>query len=146
MPFTEAFIYETMRHLTLAPLGMIHCTLEDTALGGYQIPKRTLVFANLHAAHNDCTVWQYPEVFNPHRFLSNTSKSLIKKDAFLAFSSGKRGCPGEALAKNELFIFVTSILQKYAVLPTETVNLVPIMGVSATPRRNKLKFVPRNIN
>jgi cytochrome P450 len=143
MPKAEAFIMETMRFGTLAPLGMVHSTLEATTLHGFKIPKGTMVHANLHSAHYDPLAWKEPIEFNPHRFLSSDKKSLIRNEAFLAFSHGKRGCPGEALAKNELFLFLVSILQKFTVSlhpDNDHMDLSPNMGVSATPKPHTLSF------
>ncbi len=35
----------------------------------------------------------------------------------LCFGAGRRQCPGEVLAKNRLFLVVTSLLQKFKFLP-----------------------------
>ena len=43
MPYTCAFIEETLRFRTLGPLGLFHCTTEDSVLGKYEIPKGTMV-------------------------------------------------------------------------------------------------------
>ena len=35
----------------------------------------------------------------------------------LAFGSGRRGCVGETVTKNRLFLLLTAILQRYTLLP-----------------------------
>ena len=50
--------------------------------------------------------------FNPDRFLDSNQK--FRSDPHVTtFSLGKRKCPGEVLARAELYIFVTSLLQKF---------------------------------
>ncbi len=36
----------------------------------------------------------------------------------LTFGAGKRVCPGEVLAKNRLFLIITSLLQAFNIFPT----------------------------
>jgi cytochrome P450 len=39
LPYNEAFLREVMRKETLVPLSVAHRAIEDTELGGYNIPK-----------------------------------------------------------------------------------------------------------
>jgi len=146
MPYTEAFLQELMRHCTLAPLGIVHRTTEDTELCGYFIPKDSIVQANISAIHNDPDVWENPREFKPERFLDNSFQHLVKKEAFLPFSYGGRHCIGEILAREELFLFVTTIVQHFLIVsdPSSPVpSLVPVVGVGSIPQRHKLVFYPR---
>ena len=43
MPYTCAFMQEVFRFKTLGALGCLHLTTEDAAIGGYYIPKGTMV-------------------------------------------------------------------------------------------------------
>jgi len=52
MIYTEAFLNEVLRHSSITPLA-VHSTPEDTVLGGYKIPKQTMVLANIWAMHFD---------------------------------------------------------------------------------------------
>ncbi|GFQ73965.1 vitamin D 25-hydroxylase, partial [Trichonephila clavata] len=113
MPFTHAVIMELMRWKTIVPLNIMHYTLADTKVGGYDIPKDTTVIANFWQAHNDTRYWDEPETFKPERFLSKDGKSIVKSKYFMPFSLGKRACPGESMAYLEMFLYFTSMLQKY---------------------------------
>merc|ERR1712107_105094 len=60
--------------------------------------------------------WGDGETFRPERFLDSEGK--CKKDDHLIPSSiGKRQCLGETLAKAELFLFSTGILQQFEIKP-----------------------------
>ncbi|CAG7828491.1 unnamed protein product, partial [Allacma fusca] len=115
LPYTEATIMETMRFSSMLPLGLLHRTTSNVVIGGHYIPKNTLVVGNLHAVHHDQKTWGDPNYFRPERFLSSDETSLVKHEAFLPFSIGKRVCIGETLAKTELYLFITSIFQKFEV-------------------------------
>ena len=56
--------------------------------------------------------WPEGKEFRPERFLDN--KGDVVKDAhFIPFSVGKRQCLGETLAKTELFLFFTALVQQF---------------------------------
>ncbi|KAA0194234.1 Cytochrome P450 CYP3216A1 [Hyalella azteca] len=110
MPYMEAFINEVMRFSTITPLAA-HATPEDTTLGEYHIPKQTLVIANLWGIHHDPKVWGDPHEFRPERFLGPEGKAMLKH--LVPFSLGRRNCLGESLARTEIFLFLTSLLQQF---------------------------------
>ncbi len=83
--------------------------------GGYTIPKDTVILANMRDAHYDKGYWGDPEVFRPERFIDAKEQKIIKHEAFMPFSSGKRLCLGSALAADTLFIFFTSLMQKFSI-------------------------------
>ena len=61
------------------------------------------------------------------------------------FLSGKRMCLGEQLARTELFIFFTSLLQKFTFRPpdNEELSLKFRMGLTLSPVSHCLCAVPR---
>jgi len=68
----------------------------------------------------DSRYWTAPQLFRPSRFLAEDEKGgvrVIKKEQFVPFGFGKRVCMGESLAKSELWLFITAILQKFTVEP-----------------------------
>ncbi|XP_035706095.1 farnesoate epoxidase isoform X2 [Folsomia candida] len=120
MPYTEATIMETLRFSSMVPLGIFHRALEDTELGNQVIPKDTFVVANFATVHRSPEIWSDPDNFRPERFLSEDGLGVIKNDSLMPFSYGKRLCLGESLAKDELFLFTTSLLQQFSVGPDPT--------------------------
>jgi len=51
LPFVEATILELLRITTLGPLAMPHCTLKDTRVGGFFIPRGTTVSDAWHVLY-----------------------------------------------------------------------------------------------
>lgn len=100
MPYTEATLREIMRFETLVPMSVPHRAMKDTTLGGFYVPKDTIVIAGLYALHNDRKIWGDPENFRPERFLSDDGKLNLKKDLSLPFGAGRRLCAGETFARN----------------------------------------------
>ncbi|XP_029111791.1 vitamin D 25-hydroxylase [Scleropages formosus] len=112
MPYTEAVLHEVLRFCNVAPLGVFHATCEDALVRGYSVPRGTTVITNLYSVHFDEKYWVNPEVFSPERFLDGHGR-FVRREAFLPFSLGKRHCLGEQLARMEMFLFFTTILQMF---------------------------------
>ncbi|KAL4225197.1 hypothetical protein ACF0H5_015888 [Mactra antiquata] len=111
LPYIEATLLEIQRLANIAPMSVPHTTEVDITLGGYTIPRRTLIVANLYSANMDTRYWDQPELFNPDRFLENGK--LKKTPAFIPFSTGPRMCLGETLARMEMFLVFTNLLQRF---------------------------------
>uniref|UniRef100_UPI00398F8DA4 cytochrome P450 2D15-like n=1 Tax=Pristiophorus japonicus TaxID=55135 RepID=UPI00398F8DA4 len=118
MPYTNAVIHETQRLGNIAPISLPHQTYRATEVMGYTIPKGTVIIPNLTSVMFDENVWSTPHQFNPDHFL-NAEGKFMKPEAFLPFSAGRRVCLGEQLAKTELFLFFTSMLQHFTFLLPE---------------------------
>ncbi|KTG46609.1 hypothetical protein cypCar_00015318 [Cyprinus carpio] len=111
LPYTYATVHEIQRCANIVPSGVIHETTQPTKLRGYDIPKGTEILTNFTAILTDKEHWKYPDTFNPENFLDDNGH-FFKPESFLPFSLGPRVCLGEILAKTELFLFITSLLQR----------------------------------
>nr|XP_028572975.1 cytochrome P450 2C20-like isoform X2 [Podarcis muralis] len=112
MPFTNAVIHETQRFEKGSLEGFPRATTCRTEFRGYIIPQSTTVVPMLTTVHYDPLQWETPEKFNPGHFLDEKGQ-FRKRNAFMPFSAGKRACPGEALARMELFLFFSVLLQNF---------------------------------
>ncbi|XP_066495785.1 cytochrome P450 2B1-like [Tiliqua scincoides] len=146
MPYTDAVIHELQRFIDVNPLGLPRSTTQDTEFAGYVIPEGSIVFPMLHSVLNDPIQFKAPETFDPGHFLDE-SGAFQKPDAFIPFSAGKRSCLGEGLARTELFLYFTTILQNFVLtspVPVEEIDFTPeYIGFGKAPRPHRLCFTPR---
>ncbi|XP_029451954.1 cytochrome P450 2K6-like [Rhinatrema bivittatum] len=146
MPYTDAVIHEIQRFADIVPMNLPHETTTDTNFKGHFLPKGTHIIPLLTSVLKDETQFEKPEEFNPHHFLDSAG-NFVKKDAFMPFSAGRRICVGETLAKMELFLFFTSLLQKFIFHPPPGVthfDLTPAVGITTPPMPHLLCALPRS--
>ncbi|XP_047486302.1 cytochrome P450 2L1-like [Penaeus chinensis] len=113
MPYLEAVTLEVHRLASLIRLGLFHFSAKDTEFEGYTIPKGAVLSAHQEGCHMDPAFWEKPHELYPEHFLDDQGKILTKKEGFLPFSLGRRQCLGESLARMELFVFLSALLQNF---------------------------------
>ncbi|XP_030016755.1 vitamin D 25-hydroxylase [Sphaeramia orbicularis] len=144
MPYVEAVLHEVLRFCNIVPLGIFRATSQDAKVNGYTIPKGTMVITNLYSVHFDEKYWNDPSVFSPQRFLDSNG-NFVRREAFLPFSLGRRQCLGEQLARMEMFLFFTTLLQRFHLqFPPGTVPTVtPKLGMTLQPKPYSICAVRR---
>ncbi|KAF1410271.1 Cytochrome P450 2K6, partial [Spheniscus humboldti] len=148
MPYTDAVVHEIQRFANILPLNLPHETTADVTLKGYFIPKGTYIVPLLASVLQDKSQWEKPDIFYPEHFLDSEGK-FVKKDAFMPFSAGRRTCAGETLAKMELFLFFTSLLQRFTFhsppgVSISDLDLSPSTRITITPVPHEVCAVPRS--
>ncbi|XP_061606415.1 cytochrome P450 2K1-like [Phyllopteryx taeniolatus] len=147
LPYTNAVIHEIQRFANIVPMAIMHQTTQDVTFQGYFIEKGTSVIPLLTSALYDESEWETPNTFNPSHFLDKEG-NFVKRDAFLPFSAGRRVCLGEGLARMELFLFFTSLLQRFRFTPPpgiseDELDLKPLVGFTLNPMPHRLSAVTR---
>ncbi|KAM7368360.1 hypothetical protein PAMP_014583 [Pampus punctatissimus] len=146
LPFTDAVIHETQRLANIVPMALPHRTSQDITFQGHFIKKGTTVYPLLTSVLYDESEWEKPRAFHPAHFLDKDGK-LLKRDAFMPFSAGRRICLGESLARMELFIFFANLLQRFHFttppgVSEDELDLTPRVGLTLNPSPHELCAVP----
>lgn len=136
LAYLDAFIYEVMRYTSFVPVTIPHSTTADVTIQGLHIPKDTVVFINQWSVNHDPLKWKEPHVFNPSRFLDEGG--ALDKDltnGVMIFSTGKRRCIGDQIAKVETFLFSAVLLHQvtFESDPSEVVTMDCSYGLSLKP-------------
>ncbi|XP_056305554.1 cytochrome P450 2J1-like, partial [Danio aesculapii] len=111
LPYTLATVHEIQPCGNITPVGLVHETIQPTKLHGYDLPQGTVVMANYTAIFSNKEHWKHPDTFNPENFLDENG-CFSKPESFVPFSLGPRSCLGESLARTELLLFITSLIQR----------------------------------
>ncbi|XP_069890695.1 cytochrome P450 2C5-like [Dipodomys merriami] len=145
MPYTDAVLHEIQRYIDLLPISLPHTVTREVQFRNYIIPKGTNILTSLTSVLHDPKEFPNPDKFDPGHFLDK-SGNFKKSDYFMPFSTGKRICVGEGLARMELFLFLTTILQNFNLKPLmdpQDLDTTPVLnGFISLPPSYQLRFIP----
>jgi len=138
---TRRAIEESLR-LYPPAWGFSRQAVGDDEIGGYRVPKGSLVFLIPFVIHRRPALWPDPERFDPGRFTPEQDAAR-PKFAYMPFGGGPRGCIGNQFAMVEAQLIVASVAQRYRVelapgqniTPEPLITLRPAPGIRATLAR-----------
>jgi isoflavone 2'-hydroxylase len=105
--YLQSLISETLRLYPAAPLLVPHMASDDCTIGGYDVPRNTMLLVNAWAIHRDPKVWDDAASFKPERF------ECVEVEAYklMPFGLGRRACPGQGLAQRTVGLALGSLIQ-----------------------------------
>jgi cytochrome P450 len=141
---TRRVIDESLR-LYPPAWGFSRQALADDEIGGYRVPKGSLVFLIPFVIHRRPKLWPDPTRFDPDRF-SPARESARPRFAYIPFGAGPRGCIGNQFALVEAQLIVATVAQRFRVelAPDQDVRPEPLITLRPTPgiRANVTKRAP----
>jgi cytochrome P450 len=82
----------------------------DVEVGGYLVPKGTMLIVGRMAVQNDPTLWEDPLRFDPERFSSENFKALDRWQ-YLPFGGGPRSCIGDHFAMLQVTLALATVVR-----------------------------------
>jgi cytochrome P450 len=132
LPYTEMVIREAMRLYPPAP-AFAREPIENVMLGGYEVPKGSLVTIITYALHRDPRFFEDPERFDPERFAPGWVER-IPRYAYLPFGGGPRVCIGNGFALTEARLILATMAQRYRCTLASSQPVVPMQLVTLRPK------------
>jgi len=111
LPYTMKVIKETMRVFPPNPI-IGRQALQDDVIGGYFIPKGSILTVSPYNAHHNPEFWPEPRRFDPERFTPEAIAAR-PKFAYVPFGAGVRQCIGQGLAMMTIPFTIATIAQRY---------------------------------
>ncbi|KAI1706803.1 cytochrome p450 domain-containing protein [Ditylenchus destructor] len=138
--YANAVVAEVQRIANLLPQNVPHKTTRAVNIGGMKIDKDVVVLPQISCVLFDEKLFPKPLEFNPGRFIDENG-CFKKCEELIPFSMGKRQCLGEPLARMELFLFITNLVNHFTFLPgTNTPNLARRRGILVKPDKFECKI------
>ena len=130
---TRRAIEESLR-LYPPAWGFSRQAVGEDEIGGYRVPKGSLVFLIPFVIHRRPNLWPDPERFDPDRFTPEQDAAR-PKFAYMPFGGGPRGCIGNQFAMVEAQLIVASIAQRFRVelLPDQGIQPEPLITLRPAP-------------
>ncbi|KAK8532188.1 hypothetical protein V6N12_053634 [Hibiscus sabdariffa] len=116
MPYLRAVILESLRLHPPTHFLIPRSVTKDVVLGGFLVPKNSIVTFMVADMGRNGDVWENPMEFKPERFLSNGDGRKdfdvtgTKEIKMMTFGAGTRVCPAYRLALLHLEYFLANLI------------------------------------
>ena len=126
LPYTRAVLAESMR-LYPPVWGMGRRALTGHTLGGYDIPRGSLVVVSPFITQRDARFFPDPESFRPERWLDDQADR--PRFSYFPFGGGARQCIGEQFAWMEGVLLLATLGQRWRLelVPGHKVEFNPLI-------------------
>ncbi|KAM7324683.1 hypothetical protein ACRRTK_016988 [Alexandromys fortis] len=142
MPYTNAVIHEVQRMSNIIPLNVPREVTADSTVAGFHLRKE--VTNTTQKSHYGIVDFSGGVQLILFPFPCASGSALLILHIYCS-REGKRACLGEQLARSELFIFFTALLQNFTFKPpvNEKLSVKFRMGLTLSPVTHRLCAVPR---
>lgn len=113
--YTDRVIQEAMR-LYPSAWSISRRALADDEIGGYFIPRGSIVAMSPYTMHRHPAFWDEPERFDPERFTPERVAAR-PRFAYFPFGGGARQCIGNHFALMESLIIIPMLAQRFRLVP-----------------------------
>jgi cytochrome P450 len=120
----------------------------EVEIGGYSIPRGTLVIVSTYGMHHNPAVYPDPERFDPDRF-EPAAEAARHRSAWLPFGNGPRVCIGNHFALLEGQLVLAALAHQVRFEPIRGVEVIPDPKATLRPAHGmpmivKRRFAPQS--
>lgn len=110
--------------------------------GGYTVPAKTVIVADIYNVHHDADVWPEPKAFKPERF-----EQLPQPCTFMPFSVGNRSCIGANFSLAEQCLILIHLLRNFKFeLPENFKGVTEVTAGAVVKPDDSLRIVMKPLN
>ena len=127
LKYTEMVLAESMRLYPPAwAIGRL--AVNESEIGGYVVPKKSLVLMSQYVMHRDARYFPEPLRFDPDRWTAEVRESR-PQFSYFPFGGGTRRCIGEGFAWMEEILLLATLAQQWQMrlVPNHPVALKPVI-------------------
>ena len=119
LPYARAIFRETLRLEPPAYVLIPRETLADRVVGGYRVPKGTLMSVCIRTMQRRTDYWHDAGDFRPERWLEDAERggSRCPARSYLPFSTEPRICQGQDFAEALFILGLANVVQKLRLEP-----------------------------
>lgn len=140
LTWTDQIIHEALRRYPPV-YNLVRTCVNDDELGGYAIPRGSLMLASVYGIQRSPEWWPDPLAFRPERFAPGTD---WPRQAFLPFGAGKHTCIGLAFSLIEMKAALAVIGRRYRLESGDDRPVEECAEITLCPAREIfLRLVPR---
>ncbi|GAB2212349.1 hypothetical protein Droror1_Dr00020309 [Drosera rotundifolia] len=148
LPYLKVIVKETFRLHPPAPFLVPRKATIDVELSGFVIPKNSQVLVNIWSIGRNGSLWKYPNIFEPERFMGVDVDFKGHNMELIPFGAGRRMCPGLPIAQKTLRLILGSLLNSCdwkleRGADRENLNMYERYGFTLAKAQN-LRAVPTN--
>ncbi len=143
LKYTEMVLAESMRLFPPAwAIGRM--ALKDLEIGGYVIPKKSLVLVSQFVMHHDARYFAKPLLFDAERWTPE-AREARPQFSYFPFGGGPRRCIGEGFAWMEGILLLATLAQRWRMqlVPGHRVAMKPVMTLR--PKHGMRMTVTRRV-
>ncbi|NKY85243.1 cytochrome P450 [Nocardia veterana] len=126
--YLEAVLKEAMRRHTVIG-GTVRRLTRELTIGGYRLPRGTVVQTSIVLAHADPGNHPEPETFRPERFLDGS----VAAHTWLPFGGGVRRCIGAGFSVMEGTAVLAEVLTRFSLAPARSHETGRIRNITHIP-------------
>jgi cytochrome P450 len=133
LAFASSVVKESLRIYPPTPVLINREAVTEVEVGGYRLPRGSLVILSPYVTQRDPRWFPEPERFDPDRFGPGRAEQ-IPDYAYFPFGAGPHVCVGNTFAMMEITLVVATLVQRFHVelMPGQE-NLGPELKVSLRP-------------